>query len=103
MSGCYFYQTLTSDHAKVRKKISLHSVDLKLGNVIYWKITQSLDEFHCFSCLKNIFDVSVMASSLKRPRVEGNDSKDSQSWFDYMEKVAEECAAALLFFRHSSL
>ena len=33
MSRSYFYQTLTSDHAKIRKKFALNPVDLKLGNV----------------------------------------------------------------------
>ena len=47
MSRSYFYQTLTSDHAKICKKIALHPVDLKLGNVIGYKISQSLAEFHC--------------------------------------------------------
>ena len=46
MNLTYFYQTLTSDHAKIRKKIALHPVDLKLGNVIGKEISQSLADFY---------------------------------------------------------
>ena len=38
-------QTLTSDHAKIRKKFALHPVDLKLGRMIGYEISQSLAEF----------------------------------------------------------
>ena len=46
LSTPYFHQTLTSDQAKIRTEIVLHAVDLKLGNVTGYEISQSLAEFH---------------------------------------------------------
>ena len=43
------YRSFMNDWTEIHKKIVLHLVDLKLGNVIVYKITQSLIEFYYVS------------------------------------------------------